>query len=81
MKLNLLLLFHQKKLYQSSDFNDDLQIVNPISNELSMMRNSLYPNLLDAVSKNYAKGFEAFSLFEIGDVFKAPMVVLINKGQ
>ena len=35
-----------------------------------MMRNSLYPNLLDAVSKNYAKGFEAFSLFEIGDVFK-----------
>ena len=37
-----------------------------------MMRNSLYPNLLDAVAKNYAKGFDSFSLFEIGDIFKDP---------
>ena len=50
-----------KKIIPESDFNDDLQIINPISNELSMMRNSLYPNLLDAVSKNYAKGFDSFS--------------------
>ena len=34
------------------------------------MRNSLYPNLLDAVSRNYAKGFDAFAMFEIGDIFK-----------
>ena len=38
-----------------------------------MMRNSLYPNLLDTVAKNYAKGFDAFSLFEIGDIFKDPV--------
>ena len=36
------------------------------------MRNSLYPNLLDAVAKNYAKGFDTFSMFEIGDIFKDP---------
>ena len=64
MKLNLLLSYLQNKIIPSSDLNDDLKIINPISNELSVMRNSLYPNLLDAVSKNYSKGFEAFSLFE-----------------
>ena len=30
----------------------------------------LYPNLLDTVAKNYAKGFDSFSLFEIGDIFE-----------
>ena len=33
------------------------------------MRNSLYPNLLDAVSKNYSKGIDSFSLYELGDIF------------
>ena len=60
-----------KKIIPESDFNDDLQIINPISNELSMMRNSFYPNLLVCGFKNYAKGFDSFSLFEmLGDIFK-----------
>ena len=44
------------------------------------MRNSLYPNLLDAVSKNYAKDLIHFSLFEIGDIFKGTEI-LTNKSQ
>ena len=59
-----------KKIIPNSDYNEDLRLINPISNELSVMRNSLYPNLLDAVSRNYAKGFDAFSMFEIGDIFR-----------
>ena len=49
MKLNPYIYF-AKKIIPESDFNDNLQIINPISNDLSMMRN-IYPNLLDAVPK------------------------------
>ncbi len=59
-----------QKIIPLADYNDELRIINPISNELSVMRNSLYPNLLDTVSKNYAKGVDSFSIFEIGDIFK-----------
>ena len=61
---------YQKKIIHESDYMDVLEIVNPLSKDLSIMRNSLYPNLLDAVSRNYAKGFDSFSMFEIGDIFK-----------
>ena len=59
-----------QKIIPISEYNNALKIVNPISNELSVMRNSLYPNLLDAVSRNYSKGVDSFSLYEIGDIFK-----------
>ena len=59
----------QKKIIPVSDFKEQLKIVNPISKELSVMRNSLYPNLLDAVSKNFSKGNDSFSFFETGDIF------------
>ncbi|MBF96421.1 MAG: phenylalanine--tRNA ligase subunit beta [Pelagibacterales bacterium] len=59
-----------KKIIPFSDYKEELKIKNPISKELSVMRNSLYPNLLDAVSKNYAKGIDSFSIFEIGEIFK-----------
>ena len=58
-----------QKIIPSSELNNALKIINPISNELSVMRNSLYPNLLDAVSKNYSKGVDSFSLYELGDIF------------
>ena len=59
-----------KKIIPNNDLKKELTLVNPISNELSVMRNSLYPNMLDTVSKNFAKGIETFSLFEIGYIFK-----------
>ena len=43
------------KIIPVSDFNEQLKIVNPISKDFSVMRNSLYPNLLDAVSKNFSR--------------------------
>ena len=49
---------------------DTIKIVNPISSDLNVLRNSLYPNLLDSVSRNYAKGFDAFAMFEIGHIFR-----------
>ena len=46
-----------------------IKIINPISSELSVLRNSLYPNLIYYMEKNLNRGFTDQSLFEIGPVF------------
>lgn len=47
----------------------ELQLLNPISVELSEMRPSILPNLLEAAEKNSNRGFKNSALFEIGPVF------------
>ncbi len=48
---------------------ETIKIINPISSELSVLRNSLYPNLIYYIEKNLNRGFTDQSLFEIGPVF------------
>ncbi len=48
----------------------NLTLVNPISSELTIMRPSIIPNLIDAVHKNINKGFNNLSFFEVGPIFK-----------
>ena len=48
----------------------DLSLVNPISSELTDMRPSILPTLLQAAQKNLNKGFEDLSIFEVGPIFK-----------
>ena len=53
-------------------FKETLQttrIINPISKDLGVLRNSLYPNLIYYMEKNINRGFTDQSLFEIGPVF------------
>ena len=47
----------------------EIKIVNPISSELSVLRNSIFPNLIMFMNKNFDRGFKDFSIFEIGPVF------------
>ena len=47
-----------------------LNLVNPISSELTDMRPSIIPNLLLAVQKNVNIGAQDLSFFEIGPIFK-----------
>ena len=47
----------------------EIKIINPISSELSVLRNSLYPNLIYFLKKNIDRGIENQSLFEIGPSF------------
>jgi phenylalanyl-tRNA synthetase beta chain len=47
----------------------ELQLANPISSELSDMRPSLLPLLIAATGRNRDRGFEAFGLFEAGQVY------------
>ena len=44
-------------------------IINPISNELNVLRSSIFSNLLFYLKKNHDRGFQDVSLFEIGPVF------------
>lgn len=49
--------------------NDNITLANPISAELDVMRLSIFPHLLQAVSRNQARGVKRAALFEIGPVF------------
>ena len=48
---------------------EEIKIINPISSDLNVLRNSLYPNLIYFLKKNIDRGFENQSLFEIGPSF------------
>ena len=48
---------------------DILKLVNPISSELTDMRPSILPNLIQAAQKNVNKGIEDLSFFEVGPIF------------
>ena len=62
--------------FTDANFNDyfrdtskEIKIVNPISSELGVLRNSIYSNLIMHVNKNLDRGFKDLSIFEIGPVF------------
>ncbi len=46
-----------------------LKLANPISADLSDMRPSILPGLIEALGRNAARGFNDAALFEIGPVF------------
>mgnify|MGYP001368455464 CR=1 FL=1 len=48
----------------------EIKIVNPISSELGVLRNSIFSNLSMYISKNLDRGFKDISIFEIGPIFK-----------
>jgi len=51
--------------------NDPLiEVANPISSELGVMRPSIVPNLLSAIVSNQVRGKNSFSFFESGSIFK-----------
>ena len=58
------------------NFNDlfkdkykEIKIVNPISSELGVLRNSIFSNLVICMNKNLDRGFKDLSIFEIGPTF------------
>ena len=51
------------------DISKEIKIINPISSELGVLRNSIYSNLIMFISKNLDRGFKDLSIFEIGPIF------------
>ena len=52
-----------------SDGDDLLELINPISSDMSVMRPSLLAGLLEAAARNQARGLRDFGLFETGPLF------------
>jgi phenylalanyl-tRNA synthetase beta chain len=50
--------------------NSALILQNPISSDMDTMRPSILPNLIEAIGKNAARGFDNLALFEIGLIFE-----------
>ncbi len=48
----------------------NLNLVNPISSDLSDLRPSIIPNLINVCNENIKRGFNNLSLFEVGPIFK-----------
>ena len=49
--------------------NKEIKIVNPISSDLGVLRNSIFSNLIIYMNKNLDRGFKDLSMFEIGPIF------------
>ena len=49
--------------------NEEIKIVNPISSDLGVLRNSIFSNLIMYMAKNLDRGFKDLSIFEIGPIF------------
>jgi phenylalanyl-tRNA synthetase beta chain len=61
--------FMDKKIAKLFSAPDSLELVNPISADLSVMRPSILPNLIQAAARNAARGYPDAALFEVGPVF------------
>ncbi len=61
--------FMDEEVAKSFGFNNLIALGNPISSELSVMRPSIIPNLLDFAVKNLSRGFNNFAFFENGNIF------------
>ena len=62
--------------FTDSDINDlfksnikNIEIINPISSDLNVLRNSIFSNLVMHIKKNLDRGIKDLSIFEIGPVF------------
>ena len=55
------------KMFSKSD--KEIEILNPISSDLDVLRRSIFSNLAIHLKKNQDRGYEDLSLFEIGPIF------------
>ena len=68
--------FIDKKSFEqfSNNASNEITLINPISSEMTHMRQSLLPGLLKIVEKNHAKGIKNLALFEQGYCFESNQV-------
>lgn len=66
--------FYERKILESYKLPvvaENLDLLNPITNELNTLRTSLIPALLDSIKRNENLGYEKVALFEIGSIYNA----------
>lgn len=68
--------FVSEKTSSMFEFEDLIELANPITSELSIMRQSIIPNLLSQASTNEAHGMTHNSYFEIGNIYSKRLSTL-----
>lgn len=64
------LVFRQKiRESEQLEIRNLIHIANPISSETEYMRDNLWPNLLEVVTKNVKQGYKDIAIFEIGKTY------------
>jgi phenylalanyl-tRNA synthetase beta chain len=61
--------FMDKKIAKLFGVPDSLELLNPISADLSVMRPTILANLILAATRNASRGYADVALFEVGPVF------------
>lgn len=49
------------------------QILNPMSEDIPLLRPHLIPGLVETAQRNLSRGFRDFAIFEIGSIFRKPL--------
>ncbi len=65
-------------LPESSILRQQVELINPLGEEYSVMRTSLIPNVLDVLSRNHNRKVKQARIFEIGSVFLPKEVPVVN---
>ena len=65
---------------QFSKGEKEIPILNPISNDLNVLRRSIFSNLAIHLKKNQDRGYEDLSIFEIGPTFRQEPWGTANRG-
>lgn len=66
--------FYEREIlarYKLPTVAQNLDLKNPITNELNTLRTSLIPAMLDSIKRNENFGYEKVALFEIGSIYNA----------
>lgn len=58
-------------LPENSPLRNYIRLINPLGEDYSVMRTTLIPNMLELLSRNYNRGVEECSVYEIGNTFIA----------
>lgn len=57
------------RLGENSYLRNQVELINPLGEEFSVMRSSLVPNVLEVLSRNYNRKNQSVRIFEMGSVF------------
>ena len=75
------LLFDKFTVDKEADLAKNIRVLNPLGDELSIMRTQLAPSLLDVTANNMTKNDEEINLFEVSKVYLAKSLPLTELPQ
>lgn len=61
--------FDKINIPEDSELRNTVNILNPLGQEMSIMRTTLIPSMLEVISRNYSKKTESAEFFELGKIY------------